>query len=923
MKTQILTTKLTIPSARRMWVPRPRLLERLDEGRSLKHRLTLVSAPAGAGKTTLISRWIHERHLSAAWISLDAHDNDPQRFWIYVVTALQTMDPRVGPTLLKWLRSPQPPPLEKMITALINDLVKVVPHEQDSHFLVLDDYHAIMVPEIHDSLDDLLRHVPPRLQLVILTREDPPLALPRLRSRGQLTEIRTGDLRFTPEEAAQLFGGVMGLDLPDEDVTALAERTEGWAVGLQMAGLSMQRETPSNQRAFVRTFAGNDRLVADYLTDEVLDHQRSGMRAFLLQTSILERLSGPLCDAVTGRDGCQQRLLELEQANLFLVPLDRKRIWYRYHHLFADLLRHRLQRQRGLQTVRDLHRKAGEWYAGEGLWEDAVRHALEATDDERAADLVAQAAPPALMRGEFVLVKRWLDALPDDLVRARPILCIARAWCTLPYSVERARQWIERAGSTAHNCVDQGAGNDIQAHIAALRVTVAHTTNASRSTVIELCQDALVKIPERDTELRAVVVYWMGEAYLALGDSASADRAFERVMQIERDSESHTMSLVMKGIHAWRDFIRGHLHEAAATCRQMMRSVVEPAEEAGWDLPMACYLYIVLGQIHYQWNELDRSVALLRRGIELGEMTPLESPILVEGYTALARVRAVQGKFGDALRLMDKAEQTGELWLAEGDVPPALRVPIWLRQAQVEGCTPCLDRAIAWADAYAVQRSDGYSPELQSVAHVRIAQSCAYGAPDLDPVLSILDEQLTLADASGRTAWQIEARMLKALTLQAKERGAAALGLLECALALAKPERFMRAIVDYGPSVGALLRQVPRQNSMREYARGYAREYVRGYARELLAILVVEEGDERPAAQVSTDASTTLVEPLTPRELEVLAVIATGVSNAEIAQSLYISVNTVKTHITNIFGKLEVTRRVEAVARGRELGLID
>lgn len=911
MDRQILTTKLTIPPARQKWVPRPHLLERLDEGRSMGCRLTLVSAPAGAGKTTLISRWIHKYDLNAAWVSLDAHDNDPQRFWLYVVTALQTMDANLGAALLRMLQSPQPPPLKRTITALINDLVEVLPKEQDPHLLVLDDYHAIKVPGIHDSLDFLLRHLPPRLQLVIITREDPPIALSRLRSRGRLTEIRAGDLRFTPEEAAQLFESVMGLDLPDEDVKALSERTEGWVVGLQMVALSLQRETPSSQRAFIRTFAGNDRLVADYLTDEVLDHQRPEMRTFLLQTSILERLCGALCDAVTGRNDGQRRLLDLERANLFLVSLDRKRIWYRYHHLFADLLRHRLQRQRGSETVRVLHQKASGWFAGEGLWEDAVRHAMQAADDERAADLVAKAAPPALMRGEFVLVKHWLEALPRTLVRIRPILCIAEAWCSLPYSVERAQLWVGRAESHIHEGVDQKVRTIIQAHVAALRVTIAHTTNASRSTVIELCQDALEKIPESNTELRAVVVYWMGAAYLTLGDNVSADRAFERVMQIERDSRSHTMSLVMKGIDTWRTFMEGRLHKAAVACQQMLTAVVGPAEEVGQDLPMACYLYIVLGKIYYQWNEFDQSVGLLRRGIELGEMTPLESPILVEGYTALARLRAIQGKFDQALGLIDKAEQTGELWLEHVDVTSVWRVRIWLRQAQTGACAYALDRAIAWADAYSEQKADAYMPELQTLAHVRIAQSRVYGPLDLRPILSTLDEQLALAQDSGRTAWQIEVWMLKALALQAQDRDDAARKQLERALALAKPERFMRAIIDYGPFVGELLRQVPRQSAVREYAR------------ELLSVLVGEESDDQLARRASLDTSKPLVEPLTPRELEVLAVIATGASNAEIAQDLYISVNTVKTHITNIFAKLDVTRRIEAVTRGRELGLID
>jgi LuxR family maltose regulon positive regulatory protein len=912
MSSILLKTKLYIPPTQAGWVARPRLIERLDQALRLGHKLTLVSAPAGFGKTTLVSGWIHQNRVRAAWVSLDEGDNDATRFWAYVIAALQTVAPTIGQSLSGTLRSPQPPPLETLTTVLINDLVEQGGHARHSLILVLDDYHTIAVPEIHGSIDVLLDRLPPGLHLVLTTRQDPPLSLPRLRGRRQLTEIRAADLRFTPEEATQLFNVVMGLDLAAEDVIALSDRTEGWAVSLQMAALSLQQESPLGQRAFVRAFAGNDRLVADYLVDEVLGRQAPHIQRFLLQTSILERLCGPLCDALTGCADSRRILRELEGANLFIVPLDHQRHWYRYYHLFADLLRARLGEQASPEDVTALHRCASEWYAGEGLWEDAVSHALQADDDERAADLVEQSVLPAILRAEFVLVNRWLDAIPEGAVRARPILCIARAWCTLPHSIDRAEQWIQHIEANIPDSLGQAARSPVVAHATVLRVAIARTGEAPPNRIVALCQEALDQIPQSNTELRALVAFWMGHACLNLGDDEAADRAFEMVTRAERDSESHTIALVTRGLRAWTNLTRGRLHDAAAICRQALQSIVEPAEQDGQRLPMACYVYIVLGQVYLQWNELKEAAPYLERGIALGELTTIERPILVDGYCALARLRSIENDFEQALALMDKAEQTMRLWQGDAGYIPALRARIWLRQARVEHDPHHLDRAVAWTEEHALQQDEAYSPELQSVIQVRIAQHRAYGAPDLEPFLAILDERIRLAEASGRIGWQIEVLALKALALQAQGQIEAAIEPLERALTLARPERFVRSFVDHGAPIGELLRQAARRDTASEYAR------------ELLAVLAAEEKGERSAQKAPSPAGLGgLVESLSPREMEVLALIASGASNPEIARDLYISVNTVKRHVTNICGKLGATSRTQAVARGRELELID
>jgi LuxR family transcriptional regulator, maltose regulon positive regulatory protein len=905
----ILKTKLYIPPVRPGLVSRTHLVERLEEGLRQGRKLTLISAPAGYGKTTLVSSWVWQHDLRAAWVSLDEGDNDPLRFWAYVIAALQTVDPTIGLSLTATLGSLQPPPLEALTTALINDLAETGGAEPCSLALVLDDYHTIVMPEIHDSMDFLLGHCPPGLHIVITTREDPPLSLPRLRGRRQLTEIRAADLRFTPEEATQLLNAVMELDLAADDVTALSDRTEGWVVGLQMAALSLQREARSSQRAFVRAFAGSERLVAGYLVGEVLERQPPRIRDFLLQTSVLERLCGPLCDAVTGGKDARHILRELEAANLFIVPLDHTRRWYRYHGLFAELLRDRLTEQADPADIAALHQRASEWYAGEGFWEEAISHAFHAADERRAADLVAMAALPAISRAEFRLVSRWLDAIPEGTVRADPILCIARAWCALPHSVDGAQRWVARAEEAARENVGHSTQVLVAAHAAALRVAIARADEAPSDRIVELCQEALGQIPEDSAELRAIVAFWMGHACLDLGDDAAADRAFDMVTRMESESESHTTGLVMRGLRAWTNLNRGRLHDAAAICRDALRAIVEPAEAAGQRLPMACYLYIVLGQVHLLRNELEAAARLLERGIGLGELTTTERPILVEGYCALARLRSVEGRYEQGLALIDEAEQTMRLWLGGPGYVPAVRARLWLVRARVEDELHDLDRAIAWADQHPSQDSGEHSLELQAFACVRIAQHRAYGTPDLQPILSTLARQVRAAEASGNVGWQVQVLTLYALALQAAGQGAAAMDPLERALELAKAERLVRDFLDHGAPMEQLLRQVARRTSVREVAQA------------LLCVLAAEGRDERPAPEPM--AAAVLVEPLTPRELEILALIATGASNPEIARDLHISVNTVKRHNTNIFGKLGVTSRMQAVARGRQLQLLD
>lgn len=914
METPILTTKLYRPPPRAGLVPRARLCRELDAGLQRGHKLTLVAGPAGCGKTTLVSEWIHMRDLAVAWVSLDGNEDDPVRFWTYVVSALQRADPALGRTVAPVLRAPQHPAIDNLTIALINDLAERLRGVTTPLILVLDDYHTITTPEIHAALDLFIDHLPPSLHVILTSRSEPPLSLSRFRGRGQLTEITPADLRFTLEETQRLLNAELALDLADEEISALSERTEGWAVGLQLAALSLQRQATGDRRASIRAFTGNDRLIADYLVDEVLERQPAHIRGFLLETSILDRISSDLCDVLTERQDSRQIIARLDADNLFVIPLDSRRTWYRYHHLFAGLLRHRLAAQTTPERVAMLHRRASDWHAEAGFAEAAISHALRAGDRDRAVVLITEHIQPALLRGELRLAHHWLSALGEDMLKNHPILCIAQAWSTMSQSIELCRQWLVQAESLAEE-TRAGEDQSVVAHAAALRVAIARTTEAPPKQILALCRKALAATPAADSELRALVTFWMGQTALTLGDAKAAERAFTQVNRIERQSGNRTTTLAMNGIRAWRRLSEGRLTAAAAICRETLQAFVEPAEEAGKPYPMACYPYIVLGQVHLAWNELETATRYLTRGTELGALTTTERPVRDEGAAALARIHGIHGDFERGFALLAETETTSRLWLPEGGEIPMHRARLWLLKARIENDSRALAQAGAWAEMLSVDHPHDYAQDRLTRIEIRIEQQRRQSEPELEPVLQALDAELDRAKAVDHLRWRIEALTLKALALQVQRREAPAVAALVEALALAGPEHFVRHWLDRGSPMAQLLARV------RDHAR------VGAYVRELPAEM---PGDtdrsaqrEAPPAAAPTGDPDGPIEPLTPREREILKIIAGGATNAEIAQDLHISMNTVKTHITHIFGKLGATHRTEAVARGRELALLD
>jgi LuxR family maltose regulon positive regulatory protein len=904
MSTPLLETKLFIPPVRPDLVSRPRLIERLNEGLHMGRKLTLISAPAGFGKTTLLSEWAAECGQPVAWLSLYEGDNDPTCFWTYVIAALQTIpalrEAGVGEAVLAALQSSQPLPTESVLTALINEIAA----SPNRFILILDDYHLITAQPIHDALSFLLDHLPHPLRgmhLAVATRADPSLPTARLRGRGQLTELRFTDLRFTSEEATEFLNQAVHLDLSTEDVVALASRTEGWIAGLLMAAAAMRGRTDVTR--FIQAFTGSDRYILDYLIEEVFNRQTELVQTFLLHTSILERLTGPLCDAVVGKIEdwgseigaptqyrVQSRtILEyLESSNLLIVPLDNERQWYRYHRLFADLLRSRLQREHG-SLVPTLHRRASAWYEQNGLMAPAIEHALSAEDFERAASLIERVAEKTLMRSEVATFLRWVERLPDERVRVRPSLCAFHAWALLlsGCSLDIVESRLQDADSSGN--ADKTAP---------LRALIA-VYQGQMSLAEELSRLALERLSEDDLFLRSVAAWVLGLSQLADGDLAVGSQVLGEVIKVSQQVGNVMITVTAISHLAKLKLRQGRLHEAKATYERALGLATDSQDRP---LPIAGEALMGLGNLFREWNQLEMATRYLEEGIELTKRWG--EALAMEGYIGLARVRQAQGDADGARDAIQRAQQlaiTTDATELDDLVVALEQARLWVAQGNIEA-------ALRWVEAQGVQDDTtpfaGFiSSRLRKYEHlVLVRVLIKQGRPG--EALPLLDPLLTRMVQQGRIDLLIETQILKALAFQAQGDGDQALSVLEQALTNAEPGGFVRIFVDEGEPMAQMLYVAA--------ARGIAPQY----AGRLLAAFPTAEATpqrERPAE---------MVEPLSERELEVLQLIGEGFSNREIAQELTLSVNTVKVHTSNIYGKLGVNSRTQAVARARALGIL-
>jgi LuxR family maltose regulon positive regulatory protein len=886
MATPLLATKLHPPRLRRGTVDRPRLTEYAAKGE--RPALTLVSAPAGFGKTTLLAGWIEAAADEArtAWLSLDAGDNDPAVFWTYVVAALQTARPDVGEDALTRLRAAQP--MTSVVSALLNDLAP-----SGEVLLVLDDYHVIESGDVHDAVAFLVEHASPNVHLVIAGRADPPLPLARLRARGELRELRASELRFTADEAATYFNDSMSLDLNAADVEALESRTEGWVAALQLAALSMQGRDDTG--AFVAEFAGDDRFVVDYLAEEVLDRQPDDVRSFLLETAILDRFTGDLCDAVTDGRGGKAMLERLDRANLFLVPLDDRRHWYRYHHLFAEVLRARLLDERP-DLVDELHQRASAWFEAAGDHAEAITHALAGHGFERAARLIELAAPALFQARQEWTARRWLTALPDELFPDRPVLSIELVASFMVSGevagVEPLLDGIERwldpdADITKAVVFDEVFFARLPAQVAVYRAALALIAGDTDATIAH--GDRAVELAEPTDHLRrGSAAGLMGLAAWTKGDLDAATRYHTNA--IEALTAAGHISDVLGCTIALADMrmAQGRLGDAERACESALQLAQEHGAVRG-----RADMHVALSEVLLERNDLERARHHLDASARLGDGAALPQHAY-RSRVATARLRQAEGDLAAALELLDEAERVYNTDLS----PPVRPVTAVKARAQLAGAD--LPAARRWATASGLSPDDELN-YVQEYEHVTLARVLLADRAT-DDAARLLERLLAAAEVGARSGAVIEILTLLSLAQDAAGDRRTATTTLADALTRAAPEGYVRVFADQLPALEPILRATRRPDA----------------ARDLVRDILAAGGSPADRAETSPHG---LVDPLSDRELEVLRLLRGELSGPDIARELHVSLNTLRTHTKNIYTKLGVNNRREAVRRAAELGL--
>jgi LuxR family maltose regulon positive regulatory protein len=923
MKTlPLLATKLHIPTPRPGLVPRPRLLDKLskdlqDQNGKFLRKLTLVSAPTGFGKTTLLSEWIAIQDLQVAWVSLDEKDNDPVRFWSYVIAALRRLRDDIGSTAIVALKSAESLQLELLLTGLLNEFNRMdetglLP----SPILVLDDFQTISNKEVHDSLTVLLDNLPTDMHLVISTRADPPWQLARQRARRELVELRASDLRFTPAEVVSFLSDVMNLALSPEDVATLETRTEGWAAGLQLAALAIRGSvtTPgvgvetrigsSDVSDYIQAFGGSNRFILDYLMEEVLAQQPLHIQEFLLKSSVLDRLTAPLCDAVVGGDDGHAILTQLDRANLFLVRLDDQRIWYRYHHLFGDLLRRQLQAS-AASLVPDLHRRASDWYEAQGLIAEAAFHALDANDISRVSRLAEENVLGMMERGELGALTSWLRALPDDIIETRPWLCLACCWASV-YAGQYGADFscLDRLEGTAQEGLEEAEMRRIWGHVSTIRLYIAVLTYTSLERSIayayNLADRALALLPAEEIRTRSLAFVLKGIVQRFNHDYAPAKESLASAYETSKEAGAEYAAVDLLCQLARVEDQQGGLRQAAAICRQAIAQVSShhsEQPEAHQALPVIGYAHATLGAIFLEWNRLDEALHEVNRAASLAQQWG-QFNSWIQSQVLLAYIYEAMGQSPQALDTLHEANRSyrysrdytgrheASLRLAAGDVA----------------------FASDWSREQALSFSEGLDQDHLAqnlfLTRLKLAQYQHGLTTSLEDAIDWLEGSLERLAAREATRSCISVLILQAISMQLLNREDNALMAIERALTLAQPEGYVRTFIREGKPMRRLLQTAARQ--------GICPTYVG----ELLASFDRETTDAQP------EPIDGLVEPLSERELQVLRLLVTPLTSTEIANELVIAPSTVRSHVKNIYSKLGVHRRAECVQRAQELGLI-
>jgi LuxR family maltose regulon positive regulatory protein len=897
----ILSPKLQVPPARLQLVSRDRLQDVINLG--LHRKLTLISAPAGYGKTTLLSEWAAQSAWRIAWVTLAEGDNDSERFLAYLISAMQTAVASLSilDSILGARFSLQPMSMDAVLAVLVNQLSSIA----ETLVIVLDDYHHIENPEIHGFINDLLENLSLNIHLVISTRSEPPLRLARLRARDQLNEITERDLRFTLGEAQEFFQDVMGLHLTDEQVIELEARTEGWVTALQLVGLSLKdREHPGE---LIETLVGTHRYILDYLVEEVFSDLPTLLQTFLMRVSILERLSPGLCEVVAGGIGGSEQsknILEfLDASNLFVVPLDTQRHWYRFHPLFADFLRDRLV-ARHLDELPELHRRAASWYADQNLLSEAVQHSFAAEDVDQAADLIQLQTKDMLGRGEITTLLRWIEALPEDIVRTRPQLGLSRAWGMLMReplnfwnTIDQMTEQISDGlgidpddlyNSLAESEPDSTRRSDLGEF--AMLIAYAQRDIGHANQTIKLFQAALEYLPDRELLLRGFTMAGLASTYARAGAIKLAEETFALAAEISVQANSTYGYVACTDWQATMQAEQGQLTRAAATYRQAVQTL---SRHGNQPLPLSGHVYVGLASVLLEWNDLDEALEKIQIGLHIGARVR-DYDALLAGFALQARIFQVINRRDDALEAMQNAEQQAEYTKSLSCVRTA--------QAQKAHLALAMgDKEVAqgWASARGLGRGklELKHPleEIEYLAYVRLLMAVGREAE----ALPILKDLIRAQEQIGRVRALIETLVLQALCYRALGRMSEAVRVLARVLLLAEPEGFVRVFIEQGPSMAALLRKVGSQ--------GHSPEYVKQLLTAFGETLALRE---------------TVIDPLSERELDVLRLVAEGKTNADIASDLVIAHSTVKTHINRIYRKLSVSTRTQAVARARQLKIL-